>query len=209
MTKIYLVSNCFGDPNKIYIGKTKNSRKKDHRITFGKQIVYEYIDEINSLKSKDWAPLETFWIQHFKDYGYELMNKNNGGCGMGFCTQETKDKISKSLKGRKNTWTKKGMGLGRKYSQETIEKMKGRKYSQETIEKMKGRKYSENSKIKMRKPRIKKWIKDKIVSLEIVIEIRRKYETGNFTRSSLSREYNVSWGTIKNITDKINSYKDI
>ena len=44
MTKIYLVSNCLGDPNKIYIGKTINSRKKDHRITFGKQIIYEYLD---------------------------------------------------------------------------------------------------------------------------------------------------------------------
>ncbi len=28
-----------------------------------------------------------------------------------------------------------------------------------------------------------------------------------FKRSDLSREYNVSWGTIKNITDYINSYQ--
>lgn len=182
MTKIYLVSNCLGDPNKIYIGKTINSRKKDHRITFGKQIIYEYIDKINSLESKDWSLLEKFWIQHFKNCGYELMNKNDGGCGMSFCTQETKNKISKSLKGRKNTWSTGGN--------------KGYKYTEEQIN-------------KMRKPRNKKWVRDKMIPSNIVKEIRKKYETGNFTRSSLSREYNVSWGTIKNITDKINSYKNI
>lgn len=27
MTKIYLVENCYGDSNKVYIGKTKNSRR--------------------------------------------------------------------------------------------------------------------------------------------------------------------------------------
>jgi hypothetical protein len=30
ITKIYLVENCYGDPNKVYIGKTINSRKKVH-----------------------------------------------------------------------------------------------------------------------------------------------------------------------------------
>lgn len=31
MTKIYLVSNIDNDPNKVYIGKTKNSREYNHK----------------------------------------------------------------------------------------------------------------------------------------------------------------------------------
>ena len=33
ITYIYLVENCYGDPNKVYIGKTKNSRKTQHQKT--------------------------------------------------------------------------------------------------------------------------------------------------------------------------------
>ena len=66
ITKIYLVTNCFGNPNKIYIGKTKGSRKNDHKKTYGQNINYDYIDEVNSLSREDWEPLETFWINYFR-----------------------------------------------------------------------------------------------------------------------------------------------
>ena len=56
MTKIYLVTNCYGDPNKIYIGKTKNDRYPAHRKTYGELITYDYIDEVNSLNYKIWQP---------------------------------------------------------------------------------------------------------------------------------------------------------
>ena len=51
MTKIYLVENCYGDLNKVYIGKTKNSRENNHKNTYGDQIIYTIIDEIPSLDS--------------------------------------------------------------------------------------------------------------------------------------------------------------
>lgn len=38
MTYIYLVENCYGDPNKVYIGKTKNSRFLPHKKTYGEKI---------------------------------------------------------------------------------------------------------------------------------------------------------------------------
>ena len=104
-TKIYLVSNIDNDPNKVYIGKTKNSREKDHKINFGDQIKYEYIDEIDSLDSKDWKPLETKWIQHYLKLGYTLMNKQKvGGSGVEFHSEETKNKMSLSRINRKITW---------------------------------------------------------------------------------------------------------
>jgi len=102
ITKIYLVTNCFGDPNKVYIGKTKNSRKKEHKSTYGNQIEYDYIDQVNSLDSKIWRPIETYWIQQFKAWGFEVLNsQKEGGSGVEFHTEEAKLKISKAKKGHK------------------------------------------------------------------------------------------------------------
>lgn len=77
-------------------------RSREHIKKWGKQITY--IDEVNSLSSKDWKPLECYWIEQFKHWGFELMNKNKGGGGCSFMSEETKRKISISLKGRKVTW---------------------------------------------------------------------------------------------------------
>jgi hypothetical protein len=102
-TKIYLVENCYGDPNKVYIGKTKNSRELPHKITYGEQIIYNYIDEVNSLDRKDWEPLESYWIEQFRQWGYEVINKNKkGGGGPEFVTDETKNKMSKFKSGKKH-----------------------------------------------------------------------------------------------------------
>lgn len=100
ITKIYLVENCYGDPNKVYIGKTKNSRETNHKITFGKQITYSIIDEVNSLNKEDYIPLERFWINYFKLLGFTVLNKNEGGAGVEYCKEETKLKMSKTRKGR-------------------------------------------------------------------------------------------------------------
>jgi hypothetical protein len=100
-TKIYLVTNCYGDPNKVYIGKTKNSRKNNHYQTYGKDIVYTYIDEVDSLDRKHWKPLESYWIEQFRQWGFEVMNKNKGGGGLSFLTEEVKIKIGKGNLGKK------------------------------------------------------------------------------------------------------------
>lgn len=61
---------------------------------------------------------------------------------------------------------------------------------------------------KMRKPRVNKWEREKLVPEVTVKEIREKFSTRSYSKSDLSREYNLSWGTIKNIVDSINSYKN-
>lgn len=114
ITHIYLVENCNGDLNKVYIGKTKNpkSRERDHKNKYGILINFTIIDYINSINRKDWKPLETYWIEQFRQWGYEIMNQNRGGGGPEFCsiytkeklkqpkTNEHKLKISNSLKGK-------------------------------------------------------------------------------------------------------------
>jgi hypothetical protein len=112
ITKIYLITNIDNDPNKVYIGKTKNnSRENDHKFKFGSQITFTYIDEINSLDRKDWTPLESYWIEQFRQWGFIIMNPNKkGGGGPEYHTDSTKQKISKSR-------------IGFKYSKETKQKM--------------------------------------------------------------------------------------
>jgi hypothetical protein len=110
-TKIYLVSNIDYDQNKVYIGKTRTSnREKSHRVRFGNQIEFSIIDEVDSTKRSDWEPLESYWIEQFKQWGFKLLNKNKGGGGPEYHSEETKAKmgrrgvkkpgVSKALKGR-------------------------------------------------------------------------------------------------------------
>jgi hypothetical protein len=126
VTKIYLVENCYGDLNKVYIGKEKShqkySRKNNHQKTFGKQIKFTYIDETQGWSKENWKQLECFWIQYFKFLGFELMNKNEGGNGVGFHTQQTKNRMSKIRLGKQFSEThKNNLSIARK----------GKKFTQE------------------------------------------------------------------------------
>jgi len=184
--------------NKIYIGCTidwerrlneyKTLRVKgqsqiyDSLVKFGwVNHTFEFIEEclVEQLYER-----EIYFINKFNSVENGL-NIRLGGRN-GTLTQETKNNISKALKGRKITWNPPGP--------------KGYKYTEEQKEKLsKGLKeYYKHNKPKP---------KPKLVPPHIVEEIRVKYNTNNYTRSNLGREYGVSWGTIKNITDKINSYK--
>jgi hypothetical protein len=77
----------------FYIGKTINLDKRlaNHKITYGKNIVLEILEE-----TYDWKTDEKFWIEQFIQWGFKLKNKNNGGGGMDFQTDEIKHKIGKN-----------------------------------------------------------------------------------------------------------------
>ena len=172
-TKIYLVTNCYDNPNWVYIGKTVNSRKNDHKKTYGDQIEYTYIDEVNSLFHNDWEPLESYWIEQFRQWGFEIMNKNHGGGGPICCSDQTKEKISEALKGRisfhqsntgdKISKSKQGMKLTEEWKHKISESTKGNtnrlgdKQSPETRDKiskaLKGKKRTDETIQKMKKPR--------------------------------------------------------
>jgi hypothetical protein len=100
ITYIYLIENCYGDPNKVYIGKTKNlaDREYKHKRTYGFQIKFTVIDFIESLYRKDWEPLETYWLEQFRQWGFLIVNHNKkGGGGPEFVTEEVKLKIKNNL----------------------------------------------------------------------------------------------------------------
>jgi hypothetical protein len=97
--KIYLVENCYNDPNKVYIGKTINNREKDHKRKYGPKIHYSEIDEISTSNKEDWKFLESYWIEQFKQWGFNVLNKNQGGGGPITHSMESRNKISQSRKG--------------------------------------------------------------------------------------------------------------
>lgn len=141
-TKIYLVTNIDNDPNKVYIGKTKDSRENKHKKTFGSQITYTYIDEVNSLNKEDWEPLETKWIQHYIDLDYDVVNiRRKGGSGPEYLSEETKQRKSKAM-------------TGKKHSEETLQKMRKPKSNTDRMRKPK------STSEKLRKPKSEQHIQN-------------------------------------------------
>lgn len=94
-TKIYLVSNCYNDPNKVYVGKTINSsRKNDHKRKYGQDIIFEILEEIEGTDKGIWKPRESYWIKYYIDKGFDVLNKQKfGGSGVDFHTPQTKQKL--------------------------------------------------------------------------------------------------------------------
>jgi hypothetical protein len=87
-TKIYYLH--LGDNVPFYIGKTKNinHRLYNHRKTFGKQVCMEIISEV-----LDWRSWEKYYIKYFKEKGYLLKNKNEGGGGLDVWSEESINKL--------------------------------------------------------------------------------------------------------------------
>jgi hypothetical protein len=94
-TKIYLVINCYGDCKSVYVGKTiNNSRKNDHKRKYGYDIEFKILEEINGTDKNLWKPRESYWIQHYINLGFKVLNKQlKGGSGVEYHTEETKNKI--------------------------------------------------------------------------------------------------------------------
>lgn len=172
-TKIYLVENCYNDFNKVYIGKTINCRKNNHQQTYGKNIIYTYIDEINSLDYKDWEPLETYWIEQFRQWGFEIMNSSKkGGSGPSKWSDEL-------INSTENQLRKKKIKNNKERADKISEKTKGKPLSEEHKFKLRvpkpnalGKKkkgWSEEAKLKQSstlKNRDAFWLKDKPLSKE-------------------------------------------
>jgi hypothetical protein len=144
MTYIYLVENCYNDPNKVYIGKTINSREKDHKRTYGNNIKYTVIDQIPSKYRNDWRPIETMWIQSFMGWGFKVVNtRKEGGGGMEFWTELQKQNKSiqaKEMWGKRSEDDKNKMSIKQSISQTgTNGYPKGIPRSQSFLDKIKGK----------------------------------------------------------------------
>ena len=191
ITKIYLVKNCYGDSNKVYIGKTINSRESNHKKTYGSCVNYSYIDEVNSLNRKDWEPLESYWVEQFRQWGFEIINKNKkGGGGPEFLSEDAKKKKSKAM-------------LGKKHSLETCLKIsksnKGKTITQKTKEKISQSNTGKIRSLETKEKISQTWKKNQYISKPIL-----QYTlTGEFIKEWNSTQeastfYNIQKGHICN-----------
>ena len=159
----YTYVHTRNDTNKIfYIGKGVKYRAsaKGSRNAYWHNIVskYGYKVEILAYWDTEEAALshERLLIGCFTDMGYELANLTEGGETSSPC-QETKDKISKALTGRKRSSEEcKNIALGQKNRKHTSEHkakisdaLLGIKRSEEFKAKMRARKQSTDSKSKI------------------------------------------------------------
>jgi hypothetical protein len=130
-TYIYLVENIRSD-EEIYIGKTTNidRRHQAHKQKWGNNIFFTIIDEIDSTQRGNWEPLESYWIEQFICWGFNLLNKNKGGGGPDWFSKESKQKIS---------LTKQGNPRSEETKRKISNSLKGYKRSQSNINKLKSR----------------------------------------------------------------------
>jgi predicted GIY-YIG superfamily endonuclease len=124
MTKIYILERN-GIP--FYVGKTLQRIKERFYTHKGKNKNSEII-EIDCVDDDEWRFWESWYIELFKSWGFKLENKNNGGGGRGpgwisppernakikasmknhsqYYTDEVREKISNSNKGKLKPFTK-------------------------------------------------------------------------------------------------------
>ena len=147
-TNIYCIFDERNNP--VYIGKTTDltlkNRFSKHKKRFGKNIS---ISEIDCVDTEKWKEAETFWIEQFRQWGFNLQNKNKGGGGPMILSEEHKLKISLANKGK----AKKGKPLSEEHKRKLREVHLGRKASAETKQLMsaqrKGKIFSDEYKDKL------------------------------------------------------------
>lgn len=128
--KVYIY--CIFDENEIpiYIGKTKNSltkRESQHQKRLKQKV---NIFGLDFVEEKDWKYWECYWIEQFRQWGFELNNQNKGGGGPESHSLETQKKMSSTP--RPGT-SQKLKGTKRP---DVSDRMKGVKFSEETCQKI-------------------------------------------------------------------------
>jgi hypothetical protein len=122
-TKIYYLHR--GDNIPFYVGKSRRhlERFENHKQTFGSNIEMKVISEV-----KNWRCWEKYYIKKYRDLGYQLENKNEGGGGPEIVSQETRNKISNhTTRGNKISKANKGKTMahkGKSFSEEHKAKIK-------------------------------------------------------------------------------------
>jgi hypothetical protein len=96
ITYIYFLHK--GDNIPFYIGKSVNPslhRSYQHKYKYGKDTILEVIDEVST---DEWIFWESFWINQMKQWGFSLLNLNNGGGGSINLSEEIKKSKSTKMK---------------------------------------------------------------------------------------------------------------
>ena len=122
LTKIYYLHK--GNDVPFYIGKfSKKSRLSSHKKKFGKDIQLVIIDEV---PIKEWKFWEIHYISLYKSWGFKLENKNNGGGGPTYMSDDIKILMSDKMRNNKE----RGIKIGNA-NRGRISPMKGKTQTEE------------------------------------------------------------------------------
>lgn len=111
----YIYALEYPEGNIRYIGKTVNLRKRyhrhindarkytsSHRLAWIRSILNHndipYISIVDKVPLKDWQYWERYYIQYYREQGYNLVNTTDGGDGNQNPSEEIRSKISEGLK---------------------------------------------------------------------------------------------------------------
>jgi len=202
MSGVYIYALCDPESNEIrYVGKAVDLRKRlalhvcertgTHKCKWVAKLAKRGLrPEIKELEfipdagDTGWQEKEIAWINRLRDFGCNLCNLLTGGIAGMSHSQETKNKISKSLKGKKFTEAHK-----EKIRQATI----GRVPSESTIEKYRRLKHSDEAKAKIgmanrgriMKPRSKEYIEKLRSSVRMYFIKRGPYKLSESHKAAL------------------------
>lgn len=114
MVKIYTLTDPFTDEIR-YVGKTKyslNDRLCKHMITYEKNHRANWLRKLKMLETRPiielieevsdevWKFTEIYWIEQFRQWGYNLLNATAGG-ESGIISPQCREACIKANKGRK------------------------------------------------------------------------------------------------------------
>jgi len=126
MTYIYILERK-GVP--FYVGKTNtlSQRKSHHKIHKGGDFIV-----IDKVKDNMWGFWESYWIEQFITWGFQLENKNMGGGGPTVWSEEQKIKINPERIRR----IKSNKERGKKISKTLLENNHSKYYTEEVKNKI-------------------------------------------------------------------------
>ncbi len=97
------------DRKRAHLSKAQKSKRRCRRVTWLRKLIRldlkPAIQQIDEVEIDRWEETETTYIRLFKSFGADLVNTSDGGDGPNgwHHTEETKKKISESMKGRRFT----------------------------------------------------------------------------------------------------------
>lgn len=178
-------------------------------LSDGYRPILEIIEEVSE---DGWREAERTWIKYGREQGWPLTNIENGGCGPGMVSKETKELISQSVK----KWIEENGNPfeGQKHTEKTKKllsrKAKERYRKNPDLHPSNRREYGprpESVKKQISETHKKKGVNrgakngQAKLTKKKVREIRRKYETGEYYQYELAEKYNVSDAHISDIVN--------
>ena len=195
-----------------YIGKSNNPSKRlsahiqdnesTHKTRWIKSLklngLLPNLEIIDEIPEQEWQFWEMHYISLYKSWGFNLVNGDNGGLGTGRLSEEVKNKIGKSIKGKKYFARK----VNTIYLPAMRERALGKNPSKETREKMslgKKGKYTKEKNWFWGKTQSSEMIEKRTMQLRIpVIQINNKGEYIKYWSSAkqIENELNISGDTV-------------